>query len=151
MLTKKENIKDEIKVSKSTKNCTSSKTQEGTNCCQPSTKPVNLPPAKTTPTPLVKTTDNSSEKKCCSSKTRITIKFDAGYPNQMFIRGKGANLSWEKGQPMKNVKADEWSWETEIPFSACEFKVLINDRVYENGENHHINGGAVILYTPHFN
>lgn len=83
-------------------------------------------------------------------KTRVTIKYDVGFKNQIYIRGKGANLSWEKGQPLKNVKADEWVWETDVPFSNCEFKVLINDRNYETGNNHFIAQGSSILYTPYF-
>ncbi|CUI17525.1 hypothetical protein PNK_1920 [Candidatus Protochlamydia naegleriophila] len=84
------------------------------------------------------------------SKTRIIIKYDVGFNNQLYIRGKGAHLSWEKGQPLKNVKADEWVWETEAQFSQCEFKVLINDADYESGENHLINCGSSVIYTPHF-
>lgn len=107
--------------------------------------------------PLTTTTpQHSSHKKeshldkKSAAKTRVTIKFDVGFPNQLYIRGKGANLSWDKGQPLLNIKADEWLWETEAPFTQCEFKILINDRVYENGENHQIHSGSSIVYTPHF-
>jgi hypothetical protein len=91
---------------------------------------------------------STSEKR--GSKTRVTVKYDAGFPNQLFIRGKGANLSWDKGQPLKNIKPDEWLWETDANFSHCEFKILINDRVYENGQNHILTGGSTLLFTPHF-
>ncbi|MBA2369685.1 MAG: hypothetical protein H0V82_11770 [Candidatus Protochlamydia sp.] len=82
--------------------------------------------------------------------TRITIRYDIGYNNQLTIRGKGANLNWERGQPLKNVKADEWVWETDTSFSQCEFKVLVNDREYEKGDNHLVNQGASFTYTPQF-
>jgi hypothetical protein len=84
-------------------------------------------------------------------KTRITIKYDVGFNNHFTIRGKGANLNWEKGQSLKNIKADEWIWETDAHFSQCEFKILINDSQYEKGENHLINCGASVVYTPKFN
>lgn len=83
-------------------------------------------------------------------KTQITIKYDVGFPNQLTIRGNGANLSWDRGQPLKNIKRDEWVWETDVPFTHCEFKVLVNDRHYETGDNHHLTHGTSIVYTPHF-
>lgn len=84
------------------------------------------------------------------SKTVITIKYDIGFSNQFFIRGEGANLSWDKGQLLANVKPDEWVWETTAHFDQCEFKILINDQVFENGENHFVHEGASIQYTPSF-
>lgn len=84
------------------------------------------------------------------SKTRITVKFDVGYPNQLFIRGTGGPLSWEKGLPLKNVKSNEWIWETDVHFQRCEFKILINDQKYEIGENHILNYGSNFDLTPKF-
>jgi hypothetical protein len=83
-------------------------------------------------------------------KTRIVVKFDVGFNNHLFIRGHGANLNWDRGVLLKNIKNDEWVWETDLPFTAGEFKVLINDRQYETGENHRLNCGATIQYTPRF-
>jgi hypothetical protein len=84
------------------------------------------------------------------NKTRIIIKYDVGFGNALFIRGTGANLNWDKGIPMKNIKNDEWLWETETPFSKAEFKILINDKHYESGHNHMIHSGNMIQYTPRF-
>lgn len=83
-------------------------------------------------------------------KTKVIIKYDVGYANDLYIRGKGANLNWDKGLKLKNLKHDEWVWETDVPFSACEFKVLINDRIYETGTNHTLNSGSAITYSPRF-
>lgn len=85
-----------------------------------------------------------------STKSRIIIKFDVGFSNILYLRGKGANLNWDQGIPLKNIKADEWIWETETPFTNCEFKVLINDKQYEIGENHLLKPGATVSYTPNF-
>lgn len=82
--------------------------------------------------------------------TRVTIKFDVGFNNHLYLRGKGANLSWDKGIMLKNTKPDEWVWETEVPFSQLEFKALINDNVYELGDNHTVKNGASLHYTPKF-
>lgn len=82
--------------------------------------------------------------------TSIKVNFNCGYNNNLFIRGKGASLSWDKGIPLRNVKADEWIYETTVPFTACEFKILINDVQYEVGENHILRFGDTFEYTPIF-
>ena len=79
-----------------------------------------------------KNTENSTNKKSSTSlvekkenpapvikkgKTRITIIYDTGYSNELYIRGKGANLSWEQGQLLKNIGHDEWIYETNVPFT----------------------------------
>lgn len=135
MLTKKNvNQKNEIKNNKNSKIFPSSEKNFQTG-------------ASSTPT---YSSQSSLSPQTSSGKTKVTIKYNAGFPNQLFIRGKGANLSWEKGQPLKNTKPDEWVWETDTRFSSCEFKILINDTIYETGENHLLNEGANILYTPSF-
>lgn len=84
-------------------------------------------------------------------KTRIVVQCDVGFSNTVYVRGHGApHLSWDKGVALKNVKADEWVWETEEPFQAGEFKVLINDKTYELGENHPILPGASMRINPKF-
>lgn len=155
MLTKKDNSKNEVKGNKNTKNTSSpfASQENHSGSCQP---PVKTATQSTTKTyhqdqHFAQQEDaHAQTDKKSSSKTRLTIKYDAGYPNQLYIRGKGANLSWDKGIPLKNIKADEWTWETDIHFTNCEFKVLINDHVYENGDNHHLNAGSTLFYTPRF-
>lgn len=83
-------------------------------------------------------------------KTRITIKYDVGFSNQLFIRGNGAGLNWDRGQLLKNMGRDLWVWEPNASFTQCEFKVLINDRTYEAGANHTLKSGSQIEYTPRF-
>jgi hypothetical protein len=82
--------------------------------------------------------------------TSVLIRYDAGFPNQLYIRGTGANLSWERGIPLKNLGTDQWIWETDLPLTHCEFKVLINDQIFESGENHTLKEGTHIQYTPRF-
>lgn len=83
-------------------------------------------------------------------RTRVVVRMDVGFENFLTIRGKGADLDWEKGITLKNIKPDEWIWETDTHFNTCEFKILMNDTVYEIGENHPISCGASIQYTPKF-
>ena len=92
----------------------------------------------------------SGERKKGSTTTRVTIKFDVGFGNLLHIRGKGAGLNWERGILLKNTKPDEWVWETDQPFNFCEFKILINDKEFELGDNHPLSQGASIQFTPKF-
>ena len=80
----------------------------------------------------------------------IEARYDVGFGNTLFIRGKGAGLSWDKGEPMKNIDHDLWQWSPKGEFNECEFKVLINDSAYEIGENHHLLGGAHLQFDPIF-
>ena len=146
MLTKKDsNPKNDTK-STATKAVKTSNDQQTTT-----TSPIKSPKQYTTNTTKNPVSSQDSlfyDKK--DHKTKITIKYDVGFPNQLYIRGKGANLSWEKGQALRNTKNDEWVWENESTFSQCEFKVLINDKQYETGENHHITPGSTVIYSPRF-
>ncbi len=84
-------------------------------------------------------------------KTRIVVQCDVGFANTVYLRGQGLpHLSWDKGIALKNVKADEWVWETEEPFKAGEFKILINDKTFEVGENHPIQPGISVRVNPKF-
>lgn len=114
----------------------------GSHSCAPSEALADPVQAKT---PF---TTSSEAKK--GPKTRITVKYDIGFGNQLYLRGKGASLSWDKGVVLKNEKSDEWIWETDQTFTSCEFKVLINDMRYETGDNHTLTCGASMQYTPKF-
>ena len=108
------------------------------------TKSPTLPAA----TPNASTLASLPKKK--GPISRITVKYDVGFANALFLRGKGAGLSWDKGIALKNVKTDEWVWETDQSFTSVEFKVLINDKEYEIGDNHSLTCGASIQYAPQF-
>jgi hypothetical protein len=102
----------------------------------------------------------SSKMPCCAAeapakqkgaKTCITAHIDCGFSNNLFLRGEGvSSLSWEKGVQMKNVGPSEWVWESDRPFSIMRFKVLINDKCYEQGDNHSVAFGKHIDITPKF-
>ncbi|MFV0341168.1 MAG: hypothetical protein ACK5MA_11185 [Parachlamydiaceae bacterium] len=83
-------------------------------------------------------------------KTKLSIKYDCGYPNTLTIRGEGGNLSWDKGIPLKNIKSNEWVFETDTVFNKCQFKILINDEIYETGANRIMVHGTQSHYTPKF-
>lgn len=86
-----------------------------------------------------------------SNITKIIIKYDVGFGNTLYLRGHGFHgLSWDKGVALKNIRSNEWLLEITTSFIQAEFKVLINDKVYETGPNHTIKCGSSIQYSPHF-
>lgn len=83
--------------------------------------------------------------------TSITAHFDCGFQNTLFIRGEGVStLSWDKGIPMKNIGPDRWVWESNRPFSIIQYKILINDSWFEQGNNHKVAFGQSVLISPSF-
>lgn len=82
--------------------------------------------------------------------TRVIAKVDAGFGNQVYIRGNSTGLTWDSGILMKNVSADEWVWESTVVTSEVEFKVLINDSVWSIGANGVVFPGATVVFEPVF-
>ena len=76
---------------------------------------------------------------------------DVGFGNTLYIRGKGAGLSWEKGVPLKNASATEWTFDTTKASGTVEFKFLINDQLWAEGENITIQAGTKSINSPEFN
>ena len=66
--------------------------------------------------------------------TTIVAKVDVGLGNQLFIRGEGGGLSWDKGEAMQCVDAFAWTWSRTTP-DKLVFKILLNDQVWCQGEN----------------
>ena len=85
-----------------------------------------------------------------NQNTKVIFNCDIGFKNELFIRGCGAGLSWEKGQKLKNISADKWEWNCCESFDSCECKVLINDCEYECGQNHKICCGDCQNIKPKF-
>jgi hypothetical protein len=113
-------------------------------------KAPTQPKAKPTLSPKPKIAKENATKKTRPSKTTLTVKYDCGYNNFIAIRGCGSNLSWDKGTPLKNVKNNEWVFEFDAPFKKIEYKVLINDTIYESGANKTLHEGKNHEHTPHF-
>lgn len=84
-------------------------------------------------------------------KTKIVVHFDAGFPNSLFLRGEGLpGMSWEKGLKMHNKGFNKWEIEFNESFKKGKFKVLINDQMFEEGENHDLKPGQLVDVYPRF-
>ena len=83
-------------------------------------------------------------------KTSITARVDVGFGNQLYIRGAGAGLSWEKGLQLENVSSYEWAFATTKAKSDVAFKFLINDELWAEGDNIIVAEGATSISSPVF-
>jgi hypothetical protein len=82
--------------------------------------------------------------------TQITVRFDAGYGNGLFIRGGGPEMSWDRGTELRNVGGDAWVFETRSDFQNFEYKILINDEKWEVDNNHRAECGKKEEVFPRF-
>lgn len=82
--------------------------------------------------------------------TTVIAKIDAGFGNEVYIRGNDSGLAWDAGVPMTNKSADEWVWSSEAVTSELEFKVLINDKNWSAGPNGVVFPGATVVFEPAF-
>ena len=79
--------------------------------------------------------------------TLITVY---GGPNDdLYIRGDGPGLNWEKGQKMKYANS-KWTFESDQRCEPFEFKVLKQDKEWEQGDNSFAIFNTELAYTPKF-
>lgn len=83
-------------------------------------------------------------------KTSVVTKVDVGFGNSLFIRGSGGGLNWDRGEPMRCVADDEWTWESDKGNETVEFKLLINDEIWSQGENFSAQAGQRLVCNPSF-
>ena len=88
--------------------------------------------------------------RACKSAVAV-MKCDIGFGNTLFIRGEGAkNLSWDKGLALTfDEKEHAWCFHTSGN-RPIEFKVLINDSHWSEGENFVLSPGAKQTFEPIF-
>ena len=83
-------------------------------------------------------------------ETRIVARVDVGFGNALYLRGEGAGLSWEQGVLMENISPYEWAFTTTRAASPIEFKYLVNDQVWADGENQTVAAGGTSISSPVF-
>jgi len=85
-----------------------------------------------------------------TSKTTIAARVDVGFGNNLYIRGNGGGLSWDVGTLMKNLSPYEWVWESKKVSKTIEYKLIINDELWANGENQFANPNSTSICAPTF-
>lgn len=74
------------------------------------------------------------------------FKVTAHYPhalNSIYLRGDGCSLNWDQGVKMTSTGKDTWSIDVNCAGTgAVEMKVLVDDKVWMLGANHHANANT---------
>ncbi len=102
-------------------------------------------PAAGSPTSKQETAPDSTE-----PLTEVAAKIDVGFGNQLYIRGQGGGLSWDRGMPLQCASASTWIWFSERTKGPITFKLLLNDQVWANGEDLVVAAGQRIETVPQF-
>ncbi len=81
--------------------------------------------------------------------TTVVAKVDIGWGNHLYIRGEGSGLSWDTGTLM-DWSEDGWLWTSTQATGPVQFKVLINDDIWAEGENSTVANGGTCIISPSF-
>lgn len=79
----------------------------------------------------------------------IEAKINVGFGNNLFVRGKGAGLSWERGTPLTCVEPGTWRWSAPAD-EKLTCKLLLNDHVWAQGEDVTVTPGKRVAVVPAF-
>ncbi|MBE0543277.1 MAG: hypothetical protein IH623_18180 [Verrucomicrobia bacterium] len=79
----------------------------------------------------------------------IEARIDVGYGNNLFLRGQGGGLSWERGIPLKCLDGQTWQWSGKVEDNV-KFKLLLNDCVWSQGDDFVAAPGQRLQVTPAF-
>ena len=122
------------------------------------TKPVTA--TKTAAAPAAKSTKAPAKKSAPAKKkpavtaappaTIISAKIDIGFGNQLFLRGDGPGLSWDKGLLMDCANNGLWSATLAGANGPVVFKVLVNDLSWSTGKDYVVEPGQSVTVTPTF-
>jgi hypothetical protein len=83
--------------------------------------------------------------------TSITAQIDIGFGNQLYLRGEGPGLSWDRGVLMNCVSDTQWQLTLAESARPIVFKFLVNDLSWSAGvDNYTAAPGASVVLTPTF-
>jgi membrane protein involved in colicin uptake len=95
----------------------------------------------------------AASKKAAAKKavqTSIIARIDAGFGNQLYVRGEGAGLSWEQGTALENTSPYEWALTTTKATGEVTFKFVLNDEIWAEGDNLTVQAGGESISSPTF-
>ena len=113
------------------------------------TKPVAASTASSAPVAPVKAAAAKSIIVTTAAPITIEAKINVGFGNKLFVRGQGAGLSWDRGTPLECV--DSQTWRLIVPAKdKLQFKLLLNDTVWAQGDDLVATPGRKVEVTPAF-
>jgi len=102
-----------------------------------------------TSTPQSVETKETQRTVTSTPKTTIEAKIDVGFGNNLFLRGQGAGLSWDRGIPLTCVDGKTWQWSGKAD-DKLTFKLLLNDAVWAKGADLVAAPGQKVRVAPAF-
>jgi hypothetical protein len=111
-----------------------------------------IPPAETiSPSrPSEAIPGSSGDAGGCLDRVTVEAHVDVGFGNALFIRGIGARLGWDAGQPMTCLERAIWVWSAPAASGPGQFKLLLNDQTWCEGDNMSVEAGGRIRVNPRF-
>jgi hypothetical protein len=82
--------------------------------------------------------------------TTIMAHIDVGFGNALYLRGEGADLSWDRGTLMNCVADNCWSLALPESPRPVIFKFLVNDLSWSAGQDYTVASGDTLATTPTF-
>ncbi len=128
-----------MKIARPSKSTTLRASKQSTPTAPPNGRPVANEPA-----PL---RANSPE---AEAVTEVAAKVDVGFGNQLYIRGCGNGLRWDKGVPLQCTDASTWVWLAQSAKDKLVFKLLLNDQIWAKGDDVVLEPGNRLVTTPQF-
>ena len=112
-------------------------------------KPVKTNKRTKTLTPQNVQVKETQQTVTSTPKTTIEAKIDVGFGNNLFLRGQGAGLSWDRGIPLTCVDGKTWQWSGKAD-DKLTFKLLLNDTVWAKGADLVATPGQTVRVAPAF-
>lgn len=126
------------------KKTTKSSTTSGKTAVISATKSSKAPAKKSAPAKKQPAAATTPQPTC------ISAKVDIGFGNQLFLRGEGPGLSWDKGLPMECSSNVMWGTTLAGATAPVVFKVLVNDLTWSAGKDYVAEPGQSVTITPTF-
>ncbi len=82
--------------------------------------------------------------------TRVIAEHDPGVGRHLWIRGGAPPLSWDAGWPMHALAPGRWRFVTSELAGRVALKTLIDDAVWQTGEDAVVMAGSETTITPSF-
>jgi hypothetical protein len=86
----------------------------------------------------------------CEPPTIIEAHVELGLHFNLFVRGQGGGLTWEKGTPLAHVNPHTWIWAQARLHGRVVFQLLLDDLVWARGPNRVLEAGRRIEVAPDF-
>lgn len=81
----------------------------------------------------------------------VEINYSCPFGHNLFIRGSGNGLSWDRGLPLIEKPGDVFVWRPGQPLAnGTEYKILFDDEIWEEGTNRQISQGRPEVRAPRF-